>query len=387
MPNIPEIQQFQMPNVANTAFKFLQLRMLQDQAQNTALEQQRKIQEEQRKIQEEQKAVERTNSIESNSFALNLLAGVNSPEDLDVAKSLFLSRYPQQGEMVGKLLPTYDPQLVNMIRNSLRTETQRMKKEEEDSKITAYSAGSSLYQGGKALGQVPFSPEKSPAPQFEVFENPGGDQVYVEKGKTIPEGYTKVQAKGTQVTIQTGDLGKTTKAKLEQDIIEGTQNIQSFKETRKLFKPEYLTIFGKSGKLLAETADKIGISTKGQRVLIRERSKWFRQAKADFIGYRKWATGVAGGEKELKEIATSFPDPVNNSPTQYKANLGSIEETTKRVLMLNTDFLRSGIDINQSLDKVLEQAKRVGIQDPSGGTGNNDVIIRFDAQGNRVQSP
>lgn len=144
-------------------------------------------------------------------------------------------------------------------------------------------------------------------------------------------------------------------------------------------------MFGKGQKIIAEAADKAGIPTKGQKRLIRERSKWFRQAKADFIAYRKWATGVAGGEKELTEIATSFPDPVKNSPTQYEANLDSIEETTKKVLMLNKDFLRSGIDLDQPLRKILEQARAVGIPTPTSSSGaEGNVIIHFDAQGNRI---
>ena len=112
---------------------------------------------------------------------------------------------------------------------------------------------------------------------------------------------------------------------------------------------------------MATAADKDGLSTAGQKGLIKERAAWFRQAEADFIAYRKWATGVAGGEKEMAEIATSFPDPVKNSPTEYRANLDSIEETTKRVLQLNTEFLNSGIDIRQPIDQIFTQIQSKGI--------------------------
>lgn len=397
MPNasIPAIQQFQAPDIMNAASKALQIRTYRDQIQSLKERNQNTANLEQQKFLAEQKAVQRKNSLEASDFALNILSGVNSPEDLEIAKGQFNARYPQYMGMTEEVMSDYSPQKIEMIRNTLRTETQRLKKEESEwereeseqerkDKITGFGAGSALYKEGKSIGQVPFAPTKPPAPKFEVFSDSSGNQVYIEKGKSIPEGYSKVQAKGTQVTIQTGDLGKTTKAKLESDIIEGTRNIQSFQGTRGSFKPEYLTMFGKGQKLLAEVADKAGIPTKGQKQLIRERSKWFRQAKADFIAYRKWATGVAGGEKELKEIATSFPDPVKNSPTQYEANLDSIEETTKRVLMLNADFLQSGIDLNQPLEKVLEQARKVGVPTlvPTGKGGG--IVIRYDAQGNRI---
>ena len=396
MPNasIPAIQQFQMPDMANSAVKFLQLKGYRDQIQNVAKIQQGKLVQEQIKFHAEQKAIQRKNSLEANGFALNLLSGVNSAEDLDIAKRQFNARYPQFEGMTEKILSDYNPQKIEMVRSSLRTEAQRLKEEdlewERENKITGFGAGSMLYKGREQIGQVPFAPTKPPAPKFEVFQNETGDQIYIKKGDKIPEGYSKVMTKGTQVTIQTGNLGKTTKTGLEQDIIMGVQNIQSFKRTRKLFKPEYLTMFGKGEKLIAEAADKAGISTRGQKRLIRERSKWFRQAKADFIAYRKWATGVAGGEKELKEIATAYADPVKNSPTQYLANLNGIEETTKRILMTNVAFLRSGIDIDQPLEKVLEQARRIGVPSPPGTSTSptidktEGIVIRFDAQGNRI---
>jgi hypothetical protein len=387
MPNMPAIQQFQQPDIVNSAAKAMQIRAYRDQIQNVARTQQNKQAQDQIKFQAEQKAIQRKNSIDANDFALNLLTGVNSDEDLKIAKGQFNARYPQQAGAVGRILPSYNPEAINVIRNSLRTETQRLKKEEKDEELKGFGAGTMMFRGGKQAGQVPFAPTKD---QFEVFQSSEGDQVYVKKGDKIPEGYSKVMAKGTQVTIQTGNLGKTTKTGLEQDIIMGIQNIQSFQETRKLFKPEYLTMFGRGQKLIAEVADKAGIPTKGQKKLIRKRSKWFRQAKADFIAYRKWATGVAGGEKELKEIATSFPDPVKNSPTQYTSHLDGIEETTKRILATNVEFLRSGIDLKQPLEKVLEQAKKIGIPSPPGTSTSptigrtEGIVIRFNEKGERI---
>lgn len=365
---VAALQHQQAPDLINMAGRVMQLKQMQGQMQDRKMDRQNAAMA----AIEEQKATERKEVLASNDFALNLLSGVNSPEDLEIAKSQFTARYPQQGEIVNRLLPSYDPNGVEMIRSSLRTESQRLKLEEQKGGIKGFSAGSALFQGGKPIGQVPFAPQKPPTPKFEVFANKAGEQAYIEKGKPIPPGYTKVMGKGTQITVNTGDLGKTTKAKLEKDIIEGTRNIQSFKETGKLFKPKYLTFFGKGKKATAEAMDKLGLSTKEQKELIKERSKWFRQAKADFIAYRKWATGVAGGEKELKEIATSFPDPVKNSPTQYQANLDSIDETTKRVMALNKDFLQSGIDLPS-------EAEGAGK-----ASGNMGKVVRYDNKGNRI---
>ena len=362
MQGIPSIQLNKSPVYSDFVAKNL---AIQGEAQRQGLQRNTAVINQQ-KIIAEQKSTQRKNMIESNDYALNLLSRVNSQEDLDLAKRHFSVRYPEESPKVDQILPSYNPRSVEFIKDSLLTETQRMKQEE----IKAYSPGSTLFQGGKPIGTVP---TKAPEPKFEVFEGPKGEQVYVEKGKPIPEGYSKVKSGGTSVTVQTGDLGKSTKTKLEKDIIQGTKNIESFNETEKLFKPDYLTIAGKGEKIAASVMDKIGISTKDQKQFIRDRAAWFRQAKSDFISYRKWATGVAGGEKELKEIATSFPDPVKNSPTEYQANLDSIEETTKRVLELNKDFLESGISISEVKGPI------------PAPTPGGVITIRFDREGNRVQ--
>ena len=61
--------------------------------------------------------------------------------------------------------------------------------------------------------------------------------------------------------------------------------------------------------------------------------------------------------------------------------------------MTNAEFLRSGIDLDQPLDAILEQAKSIGIGGPpgtSGGKGSGEtaptkeIVIEFDTQGNRI---
>lgn len=381
MPNgLPALRMPQMPNIAATIMSSGRPSAGGGNAAAVRMEE----------LKYKKKSDERKQMIDVNDYALNLLTGVNSEEDLQIAKGQFIARYPEAKGLIDQQLPSYSPRAIEIIRNSLRTETQRFKSEEKEGELKGFGAGTQVYKGGEPKGeQVPFAP---PKPSYDVFEEGiGGNQMYIKHGDEIPEGYRKL--KGTSgVTIQTGQqgLGKTTKTMLEKNIIEGTKNIQSFRETGKLFKREYLTVFGKGNRMAAGAADKLGLSTKSQKTLIRERSKWFRQAKADFIAFRKWATGVAGGEKEMAEIATAFPDPVKNSPEQYLANLDNIEETTKRVLMLNVDFLRSGIDMEQPLDKIIEQAKKVGIKTPPGVGGTSKTatpgtVLRFNKQGELIQ--
>ena len=420
---IPELQMMKPASGGNFFDKMLMMQKLRSGEETAANTSMNAFASKMAEIEQKRQGDLRKANIDSNEFALNLLSGVNSEEDLAIAKRQFTARYPDRSMLVDQILPAYDPRSVDLLRNSLRTETQRLKQEEmvfeATTKMQGFAPGTSVYQGSRKVEQVPkdvkedydvfVGPDnnqvyvkrgdKVPAgyrklgqdfkEDFEVFEGPAGEQVYVEKGKPIPKGFKKVQTKGTSVTVNTGDLSKTTKSKLEDEVIQGVQSIQSFKDTRTKFKPEYITLWGKGDRMVAGAADKLGVSTKDQQTLITDRSNWYRQAKADFIAYRKWATGVAGGEKEMEEIAKAFPDPDKNSPTEYAANLDNIEETTKRVLALNAEFLKSGIDLSQPLDSIMQQMKGAGITAPpgtGGGKGGNGptVIIEYDEKGNRV---
>ncbi len=340
----------------------------------------------------------------ANEYAVNLLSKVNSEEDLQIAKDAYRSRYPQFAGKVDELLPSYDPNRIQFLSESMKDMNMKLKEQElslrgqeldlnreklqtEQEKPIQVPEGSIVFQGGK---QIFKNPKAAPKPDYDIFEDANGEQFYIEKGSKIPSGAKKVKG-GTGVTVNVGD--KTTVAtqtQLEKDIIEATKNVQSLKSTGEKFKDEYLTWWGKGSNFVYKNMDKAGMSTKDQQSMIKERAKWFRQAKSDFIAYRKWATGVAGGEKEMEEIATSFPDPVQNSPSEYKANLAGIEETTKSILSLNRDFLQSGINLNQPLNDIIKQMKEKGIGKMAplgskGGGSTGEVILRFDSQGNLIE--
>lgn len=333
--------------------------------------------------------LKRNQEIQANEYAVNLLSGVNSEEDLQIAKRMYASRYPEYAGQVDKLLPTYDPNRVDFIRESLKTATTKLREQEltldqdklaeSENKMRGFAPGTEIYQHGKLVHRVP----SKTTPQYDIFKGPEGNQVYITRGSKIPQGYSKVGGRGITIQTGVGSVGKSTRTQLEKSIIEGVKSIQSFKATRSNFDPKYLQWRGKAQNEVASLMDKAGISTTEQRKFLKKRAKWFRRAKADFIAYRKWATGVAGGPQELKEIATSFPDPVSNSPSQYTANLNSVEETTKQVLMLNRDFLDSGIDLNQPLTGIISKMKNKGLNVPvPPSTGS---VIRFDKDGNLIK--
>lgn len=360
-----QITPFQPPNVAGVVMGLLEQKRA---AQATAADE---FNAQARLLKEENERKK-----DAAEFAMNMLAGVQSQDDLRIAKSILKVRYPNDPE-VDMVPDEYDPKTISMITNSLMDAKSRLDREkfewEKTEKITQVPQGSAVMQGGKVTAIMDNKAE------YDVFQGPDGNQVYMRKGQDIPPGFQKVLNKGgsTNIEVNTGDLSKPTKTKVEQNIIDAEKNIASFASTKSLFKPEYLTYVGKGEKELALIMDRAGVSTGDQKKLVAERANWFRQAKADFIAYRKWATGVAGGEKELEEIATSFPDPVKNSPEEYIANLNSIDETTRRVLEMDRDYLQSGISFGA---KPTSSAPATAPTAPA-----TNRVIQYDSNGKRIK--
>jgi hypothetical protein len=173
----------------------------------------------------------------------------------------------------------------------------------------------------------------------------------------------------TEITI---DLEKGTKKDLEADIIEGERQIESLNEIESIFKPEFLTYQGEVKGALEKFADKAGFGTSTK--FLEERAAWMVQAKSELLRYRKWVTGVAGGEKEFAEIAKAFADPEKNSPSQFIANLKQSRKWQKKVVNWNRETRAQGLSIANTPENLKTDKTKTQIK-----------TIKFDAQGNRIQ--
>lgn len=198
---------------------------------------------------------------------------------------------------------------------------------------TATDVGGFLrFLGGEQRGERVFPEVEKPAGSLENLLVRGveaGDftvEEALEKKKVLtprqeaferltPEEQKQVLLKPeTLVTIGTG-----TKVAIEKEIIEVDKQIARFNRMENLFKPEYLTFQGRSKAWLSKQVDKLGFKTDTE--FLQSATKFRNESKATFLAYRKWVTGVAGGEEEMKEIAKAFPDVDRNSPAEYMANL------------------------------------------------------------------
>lgn len=136
-------------------------------------------------------------------------------------------------------------------------------------------------------------------------------------------------------------------------ILDLDKRIGSLDEMSRLFREEFLTFGGKGKAIEARILQKAGFKT--QEEYTQARSRWMAQSKSAFLEYRKWVTGVAGGEKEFKEIAKAFPDPERNSPQEYEANLEQTlfwSEVIRRWLSSTRD---RGLSLSETRDLFLQE--------------------------------
>ena len=72
------------------------------------------------------------------------------------------------------------------------------------------------------------------------------------------------------------------------------------------------------------------------------RAAFLSQTNQSFIAYRKWATGVAGGEKEMAEIkrATFSED---DSPQAFESKIEGIKQMSRKLMLRQNQALKQGI--------------------------------------------
>lgn len=309
---------------------------------------------EKQKFAEEQQSEVRKTVIEMQDFTLNVLAGVNSEEDLQVAKSMIKARYPGKGDVIDRHLPNYSPTGVSLIQNMLRTEGEKLRAAElewEQSKPQAFSAGSVVTQKGEDPFQVPFKPDK---PDFELFEDGEGNQAYLKKGAAVPRGFTRMEKKGGGVTINMPKAAPSGEREKLNKLFEFKSQLDRIKEQ---YNPKYVGrvegVVGAGKELTGVGADK-------------DESK-FRQVVKDIADtLLRLRSGAQINEQEYKRLSKLVPT-LNLPDTVFLARLESLTKA-----------------IDHSITTRKGTLSESGFIAPSGGSGGG-VVIRFDAQGNEVE--
>lgn len=134
---------------------------------------------------------------------------------------------------------------------------------------------------------------------------------------------------------------KGAQTQLFKDVVDGQTTLDSIAQIEALYEPDFLTY---GGALKGNAATFLNKMNPNQRSQFQaRRSKFISAANREFLAYRKWATGVAGGEKEMAEIkrATFSED---DSPQDFEAKLQLAKSLTRRLNARKKASLAAGVD-------------------------------------------
>lgn len=261
-----------------------------------------------------------------------------TPEGMKLATLIERLNDDQDGTFISSVIFPGVAEAKGMIRGKVQSEITKNLREGYDTKMI-YGPNGEVQQVSVPKGTSFNLPQgwsdKSPVTDDIREYNLAKQQGY--KG-TFEQWQVKMKKAGaSNVNLNVG-----TKTALEKDIIEQQTAIDTLTEIEKQFRPEYLTYAGRGKQFVGKVGEKIGTQVVDENWLA-ARQNWYQITKSNQIAFRKWATGVAGGEKELNEIAKAYPDPDKNSPTEFAANLKQAKLNAIRLKKRYNMFLLNGV--------------------------------------------
>jgi len=212
------------------------------------------------------------------------------------------------------------------------------------------------------------------AGEFEKYNNkpmavtmPDGSQGYVQAGdqgsmRPMRGGYTPPpQKEGMSIEtpdgtkIRFGKYGepapKGAQTGLFKDVVNAQKSLDSIRQIETLYEPEFLTYGGAAKGKVATFLNKMDASQRSQ--FQGRRAKFISLANQEFLAFRKWATGVAGGEKEMAEIkrATFSED---DSPQDFETKMQGVKSLRRRLIARSTAALKAGINNQADFKRYLK---------------------------------
>lgn len=175
--------------------------------------------------------------------------------------------------------------------------------------------------------------------------------------KTTEKGMKIYDPTTGNLIVDTGggspDLGgapKGAQTELFKDVVQHQQEIDNIRQIRNLYEPEFLTYGGRAKGEWANFLNKMDANQRSQ--FQTRRAAFLSAANKSFIAFRKWATGVAGGEREMAEIkrATFSED---DSPQDFEAKIQLAESMARRLNARIKAALKSGVNNDKAFKQFI----------------------------------
>ena len=191
-----------------------------------------------------------------------------------------------------------------------------------------------------------------------------GMESYATSQGSLPADISKIQEQGKQsrmtkavpstqnINTQELQAPKGAQAGLFKELTTGEQSLDSMNQIQSLYEPDFLSYGGKAKGAAATVLNKM--DPKQRSNFQQRRAAFISAANKEFIRFRKWATGVAGGPVEMAEIkrATFSED---DSPQDFESKLQLAKSLQRRLNARNKAALAAGVDSEEAFQKFIQQ--------------------------------
>ena len=180
---------------------------------------------------------------------------------------------------------------------------------------------------------------------------------------TVTGSLTKASSARTSVevggpTINNVPMEKSTKGDIERDIKDAMVTISGLEDSINEFDSAYLTIPGKMLSGVQRMGDLMGVPEIAGTEHMQKQKAFVSGSMSEFLKFRKFITGVAGGIEEFKMIAKAFPNAEKDSPAEWMTKAKEAIANSKRVVNFLAQMRVQGIPINK--ENVEAQLSHIG---------------------------
>ncbi len=183
--------------------------------------------------------------------------------------------------------------------------------------------------------------------QRELAALPEGDPRRDELQRGLDAAISKGGLSGAE-----GAAPKAAKTALFKDVVAGQQGSDAIQQIETRYEPEFLTYKGSATSKWKTFLNKL--DPKEKDAFTQRRTAFITAVNQDFLKFRKWATGVSGGEKEMAEIkrATFSED---DSPQDFEAKLQMVKSLRRRLTARSRAALKAGINSEEQFDEYIKE--------------------------------
>ncbi len=136
---------------------------------------------------------------------------------------------------------------------------------------------------------------------------------------------------------------KKSKGEIEKKLMTAYEARDLLENMDVLFESEFATYVGKTKAFVAAEAQKMGFETTQQLDnFLARRAEWEASVNQYFDAYRKYVTGVAAGEKEIKLIQKSVPNR-DDAPSVFRAKIKLQKIKNEQIIKRNEAYKELGI--------------------------------------------